>query len=86
MKPTVAVEAKPWYRSRVVWANLIAALVAIAAELQNALPLPEQVSTYVVAAVAVANVILRFVSVQPVTVSAQPQVAEAPAPPRGVGR
>lgn len=79
---TTVVVAKPWWKSKTVWVNLLAALISIAAELQHAIPLPERVSTYVVAVVAVANIVLRLLTAQPVTASMSEDVRVVPGPRR----
>lgn len=81
-KATVAVEAKPAHRSSTLWANLLVLIVAIATlpEVQ-AIPAPEWVPKVLAAAAAIGNIVLRFITVQPVAMSTQPTVAAAPAPP-----
>lgn len=82
-QPTVCVEAKPWWKSATLIFNVLAALVAILTEVSTAVNLPADTSRWIMLAIAVINVILRFRTVQPVTTSSTPASAEAPAPPVG---
>lgn len=82
MKPTVAVEALPAHKSRTLWLNLLVLVVAVATlpEVQ-AIPAPGWVPKMLAAVAAVGNIVLRLYTVQPVALTTQPTVAEAPAPP-----
>lgn len=61
-------EAKPWYRSKTMWANGLAAAAMILAESQSWTFLPDGWEGYSVAALGVVNILLRSVTRQPVKV------------------
>lgn len=59
-------DAKPWYTSKTVWANVIVVVVAILAYL-GAQPnlLPAEFAPWVLAGVGVLNIVLRFLTGAP---------------------
>lgn len=58
---------KPIWQSKTFWANLIAATVAVAEETNMIDLLPAEYQTLFTIALAVANIALRMVTVEPVT-------------------
>lgn len=62
-------EPKDWYKSKTVWANVLSTTVAVLS-LLGAHPLLAEYSEHVLLAVGVLNVLLRFVTDQPVTTPA----------------
>lgn len=78
---TVCVEAKPWWRSTVLWLNAAAVIVAMLTEVSTTVDLPPSIQRWLLIALAAGNGILRFRTVQPVTTSRTAVGAEAPAPP-----
>lgn len=74
-------ETKPWYTSKIVWVNALTTL-ALVLEIFSATsgtPLvPPQIVPYLVAGIAIINVILRvWFTAQPVTDSAAARVKQA---------
>lgn len=55
---------KPWYQSKIVWVNLIVALIAIVG--QFAAVIPAQYQDEALAFVAILNVLLRLITGQPI--------------------
>ena len=53
---------KPWYRSKTVWFNALAFVVAVAAAFGYTGELPEGLAQFVGPAVFVVNILLRFVT------------------------
>jgi hypothetical protein len=71
--------SKPFWESKTFWANLIIALVAVL-ELANVspLPLPEGSGEWLIFAAGVLNILLRFVTTQPVTMTDENKQSDAP--------
>jgi len=72
MTTTVPVQPKEMWRSKTVWANLIVALLAIIAEIQDVLPafadilvLPVDATRWLLLVAAILNIVLRRISDQP---------------------
>jgi len=62
--------AKPWYKSKTIWANVIVIVVAIGLYLQTQPGvIPDQYAVYFAAFLGVLNIILRFLSDQPITLT-----------------
>lgn len=90
-KPTVAVEAKPAHRSLTILFNLALAVTAIVAlpewdALRAVIAFPEWLDRGLLIVGIAGNGILRLRTTQPVVMSTEPKVAEAPAPPLGTHR
>lgn len=70
-------DPKPWYQSKTIWANVIVIVVAIGLYLQ-AQPgvIPDQYAVYFAAFLGSLNIILRFLSDQPVTLRRVPKGEE----------
>jgi hypothetical protein len=66
--PVVVVNAKPWWKSKTLWLNLIAAaLIALEAEFSLLQPLlPGNVYAYFAVVLPVANALLRVITVAPI--------------------
>lgn len=63
-------DSKPWYKSKTVWANIIVVAVAIGIYLQSQPGvIPEQYAVYFAAFLGALNIVLRFVSDQPITLT-----------------
>lgn len=60
--------SKPWWASKTIWVNLVALVGAVGAGFGLELPGDLQASI-VVAIMAIANIVLRFVTRQPVSTS-----------------
>lgn len=60
-------ESKPWYQSRTVLTNIALILVAVLSYLAVE-PTFKDIAVYFVIAVNVINIVLRFITVQPLTV------------------
>jgi hypothetical protein len=73
-------ECKPWWQSRTIWLNAAVAAVAIVEASSEALKpvLPPEAMGGLLAAVAVANVVLRAVSGQPVAFKKPPVSPKSP--------
>lgn len=71
---TVALAAKPWWRSRTLWLNaLVLALAAAEAQVGVLQPwLPVNVFALIAFCLPVANALLRFATVQAVAMSSLP--------------
>lgn len=65
--PAVVVAAKPWWKSKTLWLNLIgAALIALEAQFSLLQPyLPGSVYAWIATALTVANAILRVITAAP---------------------
>lgn len=62
-------KAKVWYKSRTIWANIIVVVVAVGIYLQTQPGvIPEQYAVYFAAFLGALNIVLRFLSDQPVNV------------------
>ena len=59
-------EKKPWYQSKTLWFNVLAFVVAVAANYGYSGELPGQWQQFVIVAVTLINFILRFVTKQPI--------------------
>jgi len=59
---------KPWYKSKMIWANIIAVAVAILASL-GTFPglLPAEFSPWVLFVIGALNIVLRFLTNEPIT-------------------
>lgn len=79
----VAPVAKPWWKSRTLWLNLMVLLLAAAeAKLQMLQPvLKVDVYTWLSFGLPLLNLVLRTVTAQPLTLGQQP-AADAPAEPK----
>lgn len=56
-------DAKPWYKSKTIWANVIVVAVAIGIYLQSQPGvIPEQYAVYFAAFLGALNIVLRFLS------------------------
>ena len=63
-------EAKPWYASKTLWANVIGGAVAVGTAFGLNLQIDAETQTAIVGGImAVVNVILRFMTKAPVTVT-----------------
>jgi hypothetical protein len=65
----VAMPSKPFWESKVFWVNLVMAVIAILELATDALPLPEGSGVWLVFIIGVLNIVLRFVTVQPVSLT-----------------
>lgn len=54
---------KPWYRSKTIWVNLLMLVLSIIMAVQESSAVPIEA---LAAAAAIVNVILRFVTVDPI--------------------
>lgn len=87
----VPVKSKPWWKSKTVLFNIIAAASVILLEVQELLgtfpegSVPEWVTKVVVGAIAVINLVLRFTTGQPVTASMKPGAKMVDAPEHAPG-
>jgi hypothetical protein len=61
--------SKPFWESKVFWVNLVMAVIAILELATDALPLPEGSGVWLVFIIGVLNIVLRFVTVQPVSLT-----------------
>ena len=61
-------KGKPWYKSKTIWVNLIA-LIAILASFKGIEITPEEQAQIVAGILAVVNILLRFITHEPVYVS-----------------
>jgi uncharacterized membrane protein len=61
--------SKPFWESKTFWVNLVLALIAILELATDALPLPEGSGVWLVFIIGVLNIVLRFVTVQPVSLT-----------------
>uniref|UniRef100_A0A6M3XEU6 Holin n=1 Tax=viral metagenome TaxID=1070528 RepID=A0A6M3XEU6_9ZZZZ len=59
--------SKPWYTSKTLWFNVLAFIAAVVASFGYSGQLPAEWEQYVGVAVALANILLRLVTKQPVT-------------------
>lgn len=59
--------SKPWYMSKVFWFNMLALIASILANFGYSGELPADWEQYVGVIVAVANILLRFVTKRPIT-------------------
>ncbi|RLC74623.1 MAG: hypothetical protein DRJ03_31650 [Chloroflexi bacterium] len=57
---------KEWWKSRTVWFNVLAFIVAVAAEFGYTGELPDEWAVFVPAAVAIINLILRWLTKEPI--------------------
>ena len=65
-------ESKVWYASRTLWWNVIGGVVSVATAFGLDIPLDEETKTAIVGGIlAVINIVLRFKTTAPVTVSKQ---------------
>ena len=55
---------KAWYKSKVVWANIIALIIAILGVFTNVIPV--QYLTYFAITMAVLNLVFRYLTDQPI--------------------
>lgn len=60
--------AKPWYLSKVLWVNALTMLLTLVGTLQDVLP--KDWLPYIPAVLAGVNMVLRFLTTQPVSASA----------------
>lgn len=60
----INVSVKPWYTSKTVWLNVISAVIALGGSVQGAVP--PQWLPLIGLAVGIGNVILRFLTNQPI--------------------
>lgn len=62
-------ETKPWYKSKVIWFNVITTIIALATELSNATDITTESMLKIYAAVmTVGNIILRvFLTEKPIS-------------------
>lgn len=58
---------KKWYQSKTVWANIVSILVLILAEFV-AKGIFSNYAEYWAAGIAIGNVLMRFITVEPITV------------------
>lgn len=84
IQPTVMVEAKPWWKSKVVILNVLAGLAMLIPELSATVELPAGVKSWMAGLLVVVNVLLRFVSNQPVTASTAAKAIEVRAATPGM--
>lgn len=63
-------DAKVWWQSKTFWLNLVAIVVAVGYYLLDTPGIvPAQYVSYVVAGLGALNIVLRFVSDQPITLT-----------------
>jgi hypothetical protein len=59
------VAAKPWYRSKTVWVNVFTLAIMIIGVIAGS-PLAKDYGEYVALVLSIANVVLRFLTTQPI--------------------
>jgi len=57
---------KKWYTSKTIWFNVISTILGIVAELSNTFPVSDHPKLWI-SIVAVGNIILRFLTTEPIT-------------------
>ncbi len=57
---------KPWYKSKVIWVNILVLLVTAFDVILERNMVPDGLATIVLAASCVSNVLLRFVTYAPI--------------------
>ena len=68
-QPEPAPEPKPWYWSKTVWFNINTALLSVLAFIvseQFPLSLPPEATQWIIAVMGIGNIILRFVTFEPI--------------------
>jgi len=66
---------KPWYRSKTVWVNVVA-LIAVLASFKGVEIAPEEQAQIVAGILAVVNILLRFITDEPITIKTSKEVEE----------
>ena len=69
---TVVVKAKAWWKSRTVWANILGVTIAFIEQIMavftdSGIQVPDGFTEFMLGALGVGNVILRFITSGPVT-------------------